>query len=222
MDVERVSAAEMDRCLRDIEWLDGLVRGHRPTLAWLDRVAGDRRRLAIADIGAGRGAMLRRIAAWGRARGIALELTGIDINPAATAAARAATPAADGIRYLAANVFDWEPERPVDLVISALLAHHLDDGDLVRFLRWQERQARIGWFINDLHRHPVPAGFAGLVTRLVPLHRFVRHDAPLSVRRAFRRKDFQVLGRAAGLAPDALEIGWWFPYRWGIGRRLPD
>ena len=58
--------------------------------------------------------------------------------------------------------------------------------DVARFLEWQEINARIGWFINDLERHPFSYyGFA-LLSRVMLWHPFVVHDVgPVSIRRAF-------------------------------------
>ena len=44
----------------------------------------------------------------------------------------------------------------IDVVICSLLTHHLTDPQIVQFLQWTERTTRRGWFVNDLHRKPVP------------------------------------------------------------------
>jgi hypothetical protein len=60
------------------------------------------------------------------------------------------------IAYHTGDVFALQPERPVDFVVSSLFTHHLRDAEIVKFIRWMEGTAKRGWFINDLHRHPVP------------------------------------------------------------------
>ena len=50
------------------------------------------------------------------------------------------------------------------------------------------------------------------------MHRFVRHDAPLSVARAFDRRDWLRLLEAADLAPPATTVVWRFPFRFAVGR----
>jgi hypothetical protein len=57
------------------------------------------------------------------------------------------------ITYETGDVFALDPARRFDVVVSALFTHHLDDAQLVRFLRWMQATARLGWFVNDLHRH---------------------------------------------------------------------
>jgi hypothetical protein len=45
-------------------------------------------------------------------------------------------------------VFTYRPELP--FLIVSLLAHHLSDEILVRFLRWFEATARNGWLVCDI------------------------------------------------------------------------
>ena len=110
----------------------------------------------ILDVGCGYGDGLRRIERWAHARGIAVELTGLDINPDAVAIAAEATLPSSRIRWVAADVFAYRARKPVHLVVSSLFTHHLSEADIVRFLQWMEQHAALGWFINDLSRAAIP------------------------------------------------------------------
>lgn len=226
MDTERVDLATLEACLKDLEWINRWTGAYRVTLGWLERLRKTHgvRRLCLVDIGSGYGDMLRRIAAWGEARGVAVDLTGVDLNPHATAlAAQAARsgPAARtdvSIRYITADVFELSPALRPDAVISSLFAHHLDDRQLVRFLRWMEASARLGWLINDLHRHPIAYGIARWAPRLLHMNRLVRHDAPVSVARSCARRDWERLLAEAGLAGPPTAVSRRFPFRYAVGR----
>lgn len=218
MDTEKVSEEDFARCLQDLELINIASMGYRPTLNWMERAIGRRKRLTIVDVGSGRGDMLRKIRWWADKRGLEVELFGIDLNPLSNIAALAATPDDHEITYITGDAFSWRENKHVDLVISSLFAHHLSDEELVRFFAWMEGRAALGWFINDLHRHWLP--YHGLKTafNLLPVHRFVRHDGPVSVRRAFVASDFRAIAGAAGIDQESLEIKWCFPFRWGVGR----
>ncbi|WP_170979380.1 methyltransferase domain-containing protein [Roseomonas sp. HF4] len=214
MDDAAQGDAAFRSALRDLEFLNRISLGYRPTLAWLDGLVARRgaTTLSVLDVGAGGGDMLRRIARWGVARGVTLELTGLDRSPAAAAAARdAGTPGS----WITADLFDLPRDARFDVVISALFTHHLPDAELARFLLWMEAHARLGWMINDIHRHAVPWYGLWAGTRLLRLDPMVVHDSTVSVARAFTRADWTRLTAEAGL--DA-RVTWRFPFRWSVSR----
>jgi SAM-dependent methyltransferase len=206
-------------CLRDVTKINRITFGYRPTLRWLDglKIAPETT-LHIVDVGCGDGEMLRIIDHWGRHRRFALKLTGIDLNPFAIAAARERSRTGDRIEWVAADAFSYRPEIAIDVVISSLFTHHLTDPEVVAFLSWMETNARRGWFINDLHREPVPYHLAKLLVRAMRFHRFVINDAPLSVARSFRPEDWKKLCKTAALQTDELSIQAWRPARLCVGR----
>jgi SAM-dependent methyltransferase len=224
MDAGDADAATIEACLRDLERINRWTGAYRITLRWLDQLLGARRpgrRLVLVDVGSGYGDMLRRISGWAERRGIDLELIGVDLNPHAALAAARATPPGLPVRYLTADIFDLPQTTRPDIVISALFAHHLDDARLVRFLAWMEERARLGWLINDLHRHAVSHWVARRMPVLLRMNRLVREDASLSVARFFVRRDWQRLLEAAGMSGRPTTITWRFPFRYAIGRIKP-
>jgi len=219
MDTESVSAEDFAQCLADLAVVNTMTLARPPTIAFMRRVTrglAARARLSVLDVGFGEGDMLRRIHRWGTRRGLRMELSGVDLNPWSTAAAEAATPAAMGIRYLTSDLFDLPPGE-TDVVVSSLFTHHLTDAQVVDFLVWMEVRARRGWFVNDLHRHPVAFHGFRLLSGAAGWHRFVQHDGPISVARSFRRRDWDALLRRAGLAGKAT-VRWHMPFRLCVSR----
>ncbi len=221
MDTESVSLDDYRACLEDLAQVNALTLTHGPILQWLDRATralGAGERVTILDVGYGYGDLLRRIHAWSRRRGRTVDLVGVDLNPFSEQIARAATPAGMAIEYRTGNVFDYNPDRPVDFIISSQTTHHLSEEELVRFVAWMERVAARGWFIADLHRHAVPFHAFRLLSRLAGWHRFVRHDGPVSIARSFRREDWRRILQAAGVDPEAASIRWHVPFRLCVSR----
>ena len=206
-------------CLRSLEQINRWLLGYRPTLAWLRRLShGLRVPVHIVDVGSGGGDLLQQIAGWARKRGIAVQLTGIDLNPYAARAAAESTPKELGIAWVTGNALVYRPEKPVDIVVSSLMAHHLEDEEIIALLRWMEASARVGWFINDLERSKLSCRMFGWLDRLVGWHRFVRHDGPVSFRRAFRDEDWTRLLTAAEVPREAVTVEHWRPGRLCVGR----
>ena len=206
-------------CLRSLEQVNRWLLGYRPTLAWLRRLPrGVHEPVHIVDVGSGGGDLLREIAGWARRRGIAVRLTGIDLNPYAGRAAAERTPLEMGITWVTGDAVLYRPEQPVDIVVSSLMAHHLEDEEIIALLRWMEATAQVGWFINDLERSEWSCRMFGWVDRLAGWHRFVRHDGPVSFRRAFREEDWGRLLRAAEVPREAATVEHWRPGRLCVGR----
>lgn len=202
--------------LTDLAQINGMTRAATPTLRWLARTTRGMSSFTLLDVGFGHGDMLRRIARWARAHNMHATLTGVDLNPRSEVVARAATPASDGITYCTgdAAALDVRPE----IIVSSLVAHHMTDDELVEFLRWMDRTATCGWFVNDLHRHWVAwLGFR-LLAVLMRWHPIVQHDGALSVRRAFTRVEWEQLLARAGIARNTVTIRWSFPFRLCVGR----
>jgi len=194
-------------CLHSLEQINRWLLGYRPTLAWLKRLPhGFRDPLHIVDVGSGGGDLLRQIAGWARRRGITAQLTGIDLNPYAARAAVESTPKDLGITWVTGNALEYRPEKPVDIAVSSLMAHHLEDEEIIALLRWMEVTTQIGWFINDLERSELSCRMLGWVERIAGWHRFVRHDGPVSFRRAFREEDWVRLLTAAEIPRDAVTV----------------
>lgn len=202
-------------CLRSLEKVNRWLLGYRPTLAWLKRLPrGLRDPLHIVDVGSGGGDLLRQIAGWTRRQGIAVQLTGIDLNPYAARAAAEFTPKELEIEWVTGDALEYRPKEPVDIVVSSLLAHHLEDEEIVALLRWMEASVRVGWFINDLERSQRSSRMFGWVR----WHRLVQHDGPVSFRRAFRKEDWVGLLAAAEVPQEVATVERWRPGRLCVGR----
>jgi trans-aconitate methyltransferase len=204
MDTDCAGFADYRRCLRDLSRVNRVTLTGRPTLAWLGRRGlrpGDR--FSLLDVAFGYGDILRSVRRWSDRRGLDPVLTGIDLNPWAADAARAATPAAARIAYLTGDVFGYAPAEPPDFIVSSQFAHHLTDTELAGFIRWMERTARRGWLIADIERSRLAwAGFAVLATA-AGWHRLVRSDGLISIARSFRPAELAARAAEAGLAGSA-------------------
>jgi SAM-dependent methyltransferase len=221
MDDAALPAQRLAAVLRDLAQVNGVTRAAPPTLRWLAQATRRGDRFTLLDVGAGHGDMLRRIARWARRTGRHATLAGVDQNPHAAAIARGATDPALGITWHtgeAAAVVAAAPAPP-EFIISSLVAHHMGNDELVAFLRWMEHTARRGWFVNDLHRHPVAWHGYRLLAAAMRWDPIVRHDGALSVRRAFVRGDWDRLLQAAGVPRAAVTVRWHLPFRLCVGRR---
>lgn len=103
------------------------------------------------------------------------------------------------------------PSKSCDIVISTLVCHHLPDEDLIPFLKDALRVAKSKVIINDLHRHPLAwLGFA-LIAPLLFKNRLITHDGCISIKRAFKRSDWNRYEKELGIQAC---LSWHWPFRW--------
>jgi SAM-dependent methyltransferase len=220
LDGTDINPVELESVLRDLARFNQAFLGHYPILGWLGRAfkaAPKGAPLTVVDVGCGYGDLLRAIRNWSRKRGLKLELLGIDLSPETIRIAQAATNAADRIEFRVMNIFELPPTTPIDYIISSLVAHHLSDREITKFLRLMETVARRGWLIYDLQRHRFLYHFIGLVSRLAGLHPMVVHDGQISVARSLTRTEWKKRIAEAGISPEDATIRWFF-FRHLIGR----
>jgi ubiquinone/menaquinone biosynthesis C-methylase UbiE len=143
-----------------------------------------RRDLSLLDVGGASGDVAARVAREMEREGVHVGYVVLDRSVAHLNGTRRSV-AADALAL---------PFRDgsFDLVGSSLVVHHMEPGELVRFINESLRVARVAALVNDLRRSPAHlaltfAGFALYRSRLT------RHDAPASVRRAYTPRELREL-----------------------------
>ena len=196
----------------DLAKVNAVTMAARPTLGFLRRAfaAHPGERLRILDVGFGDGDMLRRIARWAAKRGLETDLVGVDLNSRSELAARAHTPPGPAVRWVTGDYAELADE-PWDCVISSLVAHHMTHAELVSFLRFMDAHARVGWLVNDLHRHRLPHLGFPILARLAGWHRIVRLDGTLSIARSYRPAEWPPILAEAGVSGARIYRA--FPFR---------
>jgi 2-polyprenyl-3-methyl-5-hydroxy-6-metoxy-1,4-benzoquinol methylase len=172
----------------------------------------DSRPVRILDIGSGGGDVAIRLWRRAQAAGHSVEVNGWDKSDDAVkyATAQAARSRAN-VHFFQRDVLAAAWEDTYDVVVSSLFLHHFDDQATVLLLERMRCASRRLVLVSDLLR-----SFSGLIlavagTRLLSASPIVRADGPLSVRRAFTRREIHMLAERAGLK--GAKIAWRWPFR---------
>ena len=107
--------------------------------------------------------------------------------------------------------FNFEENKP-DIIFSSLFCHHFSDEELVEMLHWMEKNSLCGFFINDLHRHAIAYYFIKLATAMFSKSRLVKNDAPVSVLRGFKKREWKDLLQKAGISNYSIKWKWAFRF----------
>jgi ubiquinone/menaquinone biosynthesis C-methylase UbiE len=193
--------------LRDLRRINRWLGGVRLSADAIDALAAHRHELTILDVGTGGADIPLALLERARKRGRGLTIAGLDSRPeilAAAALANRGLPTADGLDL---HVGDGRslpyPDLSFDVAHVSLVTHHLSPEAAVTLLREMARVARLGVVVNDLDRGRLGFMGAWLLGHVLTANRYTRHDAPLSVQRAYTASEMVALLREAGLTPVA-------------------
>ena len=214
MDAAELPPARYAKVLADLSRINALTLAPRPTLAFLDRVrarGAGAKPWRILDVGFGAGDMLVRIARWADARGVAVDLAGVDLNPKSAPVAEARL---GGSASLVTGYYRDLSGQGWDIILSSLVTHHMTTGQRRDFLRFMATESARGWLVNNLHRQRLPFMGFPLLAVLALADPIVRRDGQLSVGRSFRRAEWEaILADALPEAAAECRIFRSFPYR---------
>lgn len=215
MDDLECSGEVLNQTLRELEFINKWLGGNRITISAIEQLCrkAPGREITIVDLGCGGGEMLRLIDAWGKKNNLQLKLIGFDANPNVVAFAKKNIADCPHIYFKAVNVLSSEFfQEEYDIVIGTLFFHHFSDDKLKNFFSKLGRSVRLGYIINDIHRHWLAFYSIKLLTILFSRSAMVKYDAPLSVLRAFKRKELASILGQAGAAH--VSIRWCWAFRW--------
>jgi len=207
LDDDAGSAAEVSASLADLGRINRWFGGVRVLCRLVEQVAErtGRRELTLLDVAGARGELPARAAARLREQNIRLAIRVLD---------RATSHLEPGNHSVVGNALALPfRDASFDLVSSSLFVHHLEPEEVRQFVDEALRVARLAVLINDIRRHPV---HLGLVYAGMPLYRsrLTRHDAPISIRRAYTPAEMRgLLGQTAAARVD---LRTYYLYRMGI------
>jgi hypothetical protein len=200
MEAPDLDPGTLERTLRELAWINRRLGGVRLVLGVVERlVPGLPRPLRILDVGTGYADIPRAIVAWARRRRVPVAVEAVDRHPDILRLAQAASRDYPEIRVRAAEATALPyADGSIHLALASLLLHHLEGEEPVRLLREMDRVASRGVLVNDLRRGWLPLAGTWLGLRVCSRDALIRHDGPLSVRRAFRPAELLALARQAG------------------------
>ncbi|MFT3741580.1 MAG: methyltransferase domain-containing protein [Gammaproteobacteria bacterium] len=208
---EFYTPAEYQDCLKKLFTVNQWLGIFRDTKSRLKQLAPH----SLLEVGCGGGLFLLNLAKYFPH----LQLTGIDINPAAIAFAqshlatwRRPTNPSVNFQLLSQPQLDYLPNS-FDIVFTTLMCHHLTNEELIRFLQQACKTAKRAVILHDLHRHPWAIRLYRCLSPLLR-NRLISHDGAISIRRSFTHSDWAQLLSAAGITRYTIRSR--FPFRFEV------
>jgi 2-polyprenyl-3-methyl-5-hydroxy-6-metoxy-1,4-benzoquinol methylase len=217
MDDLDCSGEVVHQTLKELETINTLLGGNYVTINGIQKLLNHAgvKSFSLADLGCGGGDILRLIKRWSVRRHLQAKLVGIDANPNIVREAKMSTPESLSIDFESVNIFSTEfKSRSFDIVTGTLFFHHFTNEELTDFFAQLRNQTRVGFVINDIHRHWFAYHSIKWLTKFFSRSPMVQNDAPLSVLRAFRKEELVEILRDAGVK--SYSIRWMWAFRWQV------
>ncbi len=218
LDADKIPFAHIAQNMKELDVINHRLGGHRVTVKGFQNILKAKTNILngaidVVEIGCGGGDNLRVLQQWAQQKGIAVNLTGIDINPECIAFSKAQTKN-KGIAFTCSDYKKVQFAKRPHIIFSSLFCHHFTDAEIVFQLQWMQQNVSAGFFINDLHRHLLAYYSIKSLTALFSKSYLVKNDAPLSVRRGFFKREWKHLLQQAGIKN--YTCNWQWAFRWLI------
>lgn len=214
LDADNIPKHDLYQNLIELNTINTLLGGHAVTLKGLKAFnLREGIEYTVLDIGCGGGDNLRYLAKWARQHNIRITFTGVDLK-------------ADCINFAQEKCADYpeiifrncdyrdllSEDTRYDIIFTALFCHHFKEEDLITLFRFKQQKSKLGFFMNDLHRHVLAYYAIACLTQLFSNSYLVKNDAKLSVARGFKRTELLALVQAVGSAN--MRVKWVWAFRW--------
>ncbi|HWY10123.1 MAG TPA: methyltransferase domain-containing protein [Bacteroidia bacterium] len=101
--------------------------------------------------------------------------------------------------------------KETDIIHCSLFLHHLTDKEIIDLFKFAKANKCIV-LANDLHRHWLAYYSIKFLTALFSRSYLVKNDAPISVKRGFKKKELIALLKKAGIDNYSVKWSWAFRY----------
>jgi 2-polyprenyl-3-methyl-5-hydroxy-6-metoxy-1,4-benzoquinol methylase len=211
LDADGIDRNDLFQNLKELETINRTLGGHRISIQGMEKAITDKlKRYQLTDIGCGGGDSLKAIAKWSGKQGVDLKLSGVDLQADCIRYARESCKAYPEIGFTCADFKTIAfPDDRINIVHASLFFHHFTEKEISEFMIHCSNAGAI-LIINDLERNPWAYYSIRLLTGLFSKSHLVKNDAPLSVRRGFKKTEWQSLLQQAGIKKYVLENRWAF------------
>src|SRR5712671_3713086 len=198
MDRPQAVSAELERDLENIRELNRWFGSYALISIFLSRWIKPGARMRIVDLATGSGDIPRLIAEYGRKVGAELQIDALDMQSATLEIARKLSARYPEIAFVEGSLLEWNATEPYDLVLCTMALHHFSDDDAVRVLQRCRDLSRKFVLVSDLCRGWFGTIGVRLLTAIMFSEPMTKHDARLSIVRAFSFSEMNQLARRAG------------------------
>ncbi len=198
MDRPQPVTRELERDLANLRSFNRWFGGHRLLRHFLRRWLTPNGKARILDVATGSGDIPRLIVDLARRQNFSVHIDAIDQQASTIEIARRLSAVYPEIDFFCADLFEWNPPEPYDIVLCSLTLHHFSNDDAVRVLQKIRELSTARILVADLRRARWLTFAVYFVTATIYRDAMTKTDARLSAARAFSFIEMRELAECAG------------------------
>jgi 2-polyprenyl-3-methyl-5-hydroxy-6-metoxy-1,4-benzoquinol methylase len=215
LDSDNIETKDLYRNLFELDVINKFLGGYNASVKGLGDILKTQKQIkTILDIGFGGGDSIKQLSLFSDKLNLGLFFYGVDLK-------------VDCLNYAKNNLLEFnstelicddyrnissELLKKVDVIHCSLFLHHLTDDEIVDLFKFIKKNNCVV-LINDLHRHWFAYYSIKFFTQLFSKSYLVKNDAPLSVKRGFKKHELISLIKKAGFNDYTIKWTWAFRYR---------
>ena len=212
LDQKNIPFEDIALNMKELDWINSNLGGHSITIEGFRKLLGVKKTISVCEIGCGGGDNLNALHKFCIEENIKANFIGIDINKECVAFAKENS-LIKNPEFIVSDYknVNFKNEKP-DIIFSSLFCHHFTNKELIEMMKWMKENSTIGFFINDLHRHPIAYHFIKFTTKKFSKSYLVKNDAPVSVLRGFKKNEWKNILKNAGIKNCSIKWRWAFRF----------
>ena len=214
LDSDTLATKDLYQNLDELDSINTYLGGYNVSIKGLTTILKTHKQVrTILDIGFGGGDSIKQLAMFSDKNNLKLFFYGVDLKSDCVSYATHNLSAIQNKQLICDDYRNISAEllKKIDVVHCSLFLHHLTDEEIIHLFQFFKSNDCI-ILANDLHRNWLAYYSIKLLTTLFSKSYLVKNDAPLSVKRGFRKSELVSLLKNAGYVDFSVNWSWAFRY----------
>lgn len=214
LDNSIIATKDLYRNLTELDIINKQLGGYNASQKGLAYILNKKNAVhTVLDIGFGGGDSIKQLSKFADKSKKKLFFYGVDLKSDCVTYATDNLSALSNKKLICDDYRNISEEflKQIDVIHCSLFLHHLTDEEIISLFKFGKSNQCI-ILANDLHRNWLAYYSIKLLTTLFSKSYLVKNDAPLSVKRGFKKKELISLLERAGFKNYSVKWSWPFRY----------
>lgn len=215
LDGNSIAVNDLYRNLDELDAINKQLGGYNASLSGLSDILKTNKDVStILDIGFGGGHSIKQLSNYADNNNENLFFYGVDLKSDCVNYAKDTLYLIDNKELICDDYRNISADllKKIDVIHCSLFLHHLTDEEIISLFKFGKSNQCI-ILANDLHRHWLAYYSIKFLTALFSKSYLVKNDAPLSVKRGFKKSELISLLKKAGFNKYSVKWSWAFRYK---------